>query len=150
MEGLDIRRLYGTHDNEIWTIERVFREKTKIEDFRYVTSTQLSIHTYTSKGTEKKFLWKEYGLTWIVKEIRPCDYTLREWAIQLLENCGCNLDYYKDSNCQSKNGYKDALGDLEKYKTDNKLTFPFPVWVIAVELQSIGNEQSESVITHKK
>jgi len=150
MKGLDIRKLYGSHDEEIWTIERIYRSKTKTEDFRYKTHTQLSIHTYTSNGSEKKFLWREYGITWVVKEMKPCEYTLREWAIQLLDSCGCKLDCYKDRNCLSNNGYKDACEDLERYKADNKCTFPFPVWVIAAELQSIGNEQPEPIITHKR
>lgn len=143
MDGLDIKKLYGSHDNEIWTIEREYRGKTKVEDFRYHTHTQLSVHTYTTKGSEKKFLWKEYGITWVVKEMKPCEYTLREWTIKLLEDCGCNLDCYKDNNCVSKNGYADALKDLEIYKADNKCDFPFPIWVIATELQAIGNEQPE-------
>jgi hypothetical protein len=151
MEGLDIRKLYGNHDDEMWTIERIYRGKTKTEDFRYKTYTQLSVHTYTSNGGEKKFLWREYGLTWVVKEMKPCEYTLREWTIQLLESCGCKLDCYKDSNCLSNNGYNDAWEDLEKYKEDNKLTFPFPVYIIAAELQRIGNEQPDAPCKgHKK
>ena len=59
-------------------------------------------HIYKHRN-RKKFLWKEYGTTWVVKEIKKCEYTLRKYASDLIIKLGYTLDYYNN-----KNGYKEA------------------------------------------
>lgn len=61
--------------------------------------------------------------------------TVREFALRLLEECGCKLDCYKGDFA------KYALPDLQEASKVRE--FPFSLEEIAKELIAIGNEQPD-------
>lgn len=63
--------------------------------------------------------------------------TIREYTLKLLNDCGCQLDCYKDGT--SFGGYDYAYKDLKEYNGE----YPFPIEDIARELVAIGNEQPD-------
>jgi hypothetical protein len=67
--------------------------------------------------------------------------TVKEYAENLLKECGCKLDCYRDD-------YNNAFNDMEEYRTEHNV--PFSSEDVAKALVEIGNAQPIIVKPHAK
>ena len=80
IKGIEQKKLYNLDERKtLVTIEREYRNKTKKECYIHNGHTRLGFHVINKKGVHKTFLWREYGLSWSVTEVRSA-FDFNDWG----------------------------------------------------------------------
>lgn len=123
IKGIEQKKLYNLDERKtLVTIEREYRNKTKKECYIHNGHTRLGFHVINEKGVHKTFLWREYGLSWSVTEVRSA-FDFNDWGHygiydgkDMFYDKGQELSMFLASNIEFDTGWHGFKKEIESMR----------------------------------